>query len=195
MTRYDATNWAADRTDAEWDALAEEMRAAARQSAERRSESYERCDTDGFVSQWAHGLDAHAAATAIELCEARGLTRCSVLLDAETGEIASTHYKWGDYGPYWVLNDAAAEKAGKRFVNESRAERRATFVKNMAKKGFVVGTAEVRAEVKIVGGGTGRSGAVNCRPAVVPLVSHLRENRITITDRTQPHWASLVFKD
>jgi len=195
MTRYDSLNWAADRTDAEWDALAAEMRAAAAEQAARRAASWESCDTDGFVSQWASGLDSHASACAVELCEARGLTICSVLLDAETGEVASTHYKWGDYGPYWVLNDAAAEKAGKRFINESRAEKRATFVKNMAKKGFVVGTAEVRAEVKIVGGGTGLSGAVNCRPAVVPLVSHLREGKIRITDRTQPHWAPLVFKD
>lgn len=193
MATYTSVNWNTDRTDAEWDALADELQASMKAEYERAHESFERCDTDGFVSQWASRLGGDADGAAVELCKRRGLTTVSVLLDAETGEIASTHHAWGQYGAYWVLNDAAAEKAGKRFVNESRASKQATFVKNMLAKGFKVGTAEVRAEVKIVGGGTGLSGAVNCRAAVVPLVSRLKANDVKIVDTELPPWAPLVF--
>lgn len=194
MTSYSSINWDATYTDAEWDAMAESLRASMKAQYDAAVKSFERCDTDGFLSQWASRMTGDADGAAVELCKARGLTTVSVLLDIETGEIASTHHKWGDFGPFWVLNDAAAEKSGKRFVNESQAQRKATFLKNMAAKGFKVGTAEVRAEVKIVGGGTGIGGAVNCRAAVVPLVSRLKAYDVVVTDTELPPWAPLVFK-
>lgn len=179
-------NWNADRTATEWNELAAQLGQEQRRRSEQARESFERCDTDGFLSQWADQLGSAEAGCGIQLAENGGYTVTKVLLDAETGEIASTHAKWGDWGPYWVLNDAAANKAGKRFVNESQAQKLSTFQANMRKKGYTVGTAEVRGEVKIVGGGMGLAGAANCRAAIVPIVARLKDNDVRVIDRQRP---------
>lgn len=138
------TDWNADRTPAEWAELAEKMRDEAKRCRQSAYESYERCDTDGFLSQWASGQMAAKYDWAAQLADKQGVHEAMALFDAETGEVASTLQKSGQWGLYWVLNDAAAEKLGKRFVNQSKASKGATFKRNMRKHGVTVGLINVR---------------------------------------------------
>ena len=131
---------------------AEEWREQARASRKRSADSFERCDTDGFMSQWASDLTAREYELKAELAETGAWTYARALFDAETGEVASTHVADGQWGLYWVLNDAATAKYGKRFLNESKAATSEKRAAAMRKKGFTVGKVKVAAYVAMTGG-------------------------------------------
>lgn len=152
-------------------------------SAEERA-SFERCDTDGFVSQWANNRMASYHRMSADLAEAGGKAEHTALFHLD-GTVASTHQAEGQYGPFWVLNDAAAERFGKRFVTLSKArngERR--YAANRA-KGFTVGTILVDSYTDMVGNGRGLGAALTVRTVVKPSVEALRKGDYTIvtTDR------------
>lgn len=60
---------------------ATEERRLAAEAESARQESYERSDTDGFVSQWASGLTAQKHRLQAELAESGGKTEASALFD------------------------------------------------------------------------------------------------------------------
>jgi hypothetical protein len=70
----DAQNAAMERSDDddERDAAAE-LRAKAAQHEQDAADSFERCDTDGFVSQWASGLNAQVARANAQIAEDGGM--------------------------------------------------------------------------------------------------------------------------
>jgi hypothetical protein len=152
---------------------AEDHRAAAAESARRRAESYDRCDTDGFVSQWASGLLDQEHQAWADLLDNGGKTRMRVLMNLD-GTVASTHLGYGKYGAYWVLNDAAATRYGKRFFSESEAGSAARRRKTHAAKGFTFGTIEVDGYVTTSGSGTGLSGATSVRVVTLASVEALK---------------------
>jgi hypothetical protein len=154
---------------AEWDALAEK--------------SFQRCDTDGFLSQWASGITARKHRAEADLDEAGGLIEVQALFNLD-GTIASTHYNHGHYGACWVLNDATTARYSKRFVNPSRAQKAATRARNMRAKGFTVGTIRVRGYVDIVGSGTGLSGCASAYVATLPNVGALKDGDFEIVSTT-----------
>lgn len=141
---------------------AEDHRAAAKGSQKAAQESWDRSDTDGFLSQWASGLTAQEHLAWADLLDNGGKTRMRVLMNLD-GTVASTHLHYGQYGPSWVLNDDAAARFGKRFVNESEAASAARRRAAMAKKGFTFGTILVDGYVTVQGSGKGLSGAASCR--------------------------------
>jgi len=56
----------------------------------QREESFDRCDTDGFVSQWVHGLGSAKAQKEAEIALHGGMAAFRCLVDLETGELRST---------------------------------------------------------------------------------------------------------
>ena len=56
---------------------ADEYRAEAAQSSRDAADSFERCDTDGFLSQWASGLNARLALAKADLAEHGGIAAFS----------------------------------------------------------------------------------------------------------------------
>ena len=163
---------------------AEQWREQARQSAQRRAESWDRSDTDGFMSQWASGVMADEYETCAVLAEDGGLTTTRALFFAETGEVASTHFRYGDWGPYWVLNDKAAEAFGKRFLSESKASTGEKQRAAMVKKGFTVGQVRVKGYVALRGKYTVSAG-------IFPDLDALKagEFEVVETDSTpNEHW-------
>ena len=116
---------------------AEEFRAMAQQCRDERAASWERCDTDGFLSQWANQSMSYTYDDAAVIAE-NGYTveRCSIFnID---GEIMDAEQRDGDYGFYWFIPKADGKA---RFFTESMAQNRKVAVKNNAKKGYYVGTA------------------------------------------------------
>ena len=159
---------------------AQEYRDEAAAMRQRSADSFERCDSDGFVSQWADNVLASEAMAKAALAEKGGVIDAPALFLAD-GTLASTHYRTdGQYGPYWVLNNRAAEAYGKRFFSPSRAQKAATRRKNNAAKGFTVGTIRVAGHVTLAGGGTGLAGAMSVRPITRPDIDALKAGRFDI---------------
>lgn len=160
-------------------AAATDLRTEAAEWDRCAAESFERSDTDGFLSQWASGITARKLRAQADLAEAGGMIEIEALFNLD-GTVASTHYGYGQYGPYWRLNDVATAHYGKRFLNPSKARKAATRKRNMQAKGFTVGTIKVRGYVDIVGSGTGLSGCASAQVATLPVVDDLREGRYEI---------------
>jgi hypothetical protein len=155
----------------------QDLRDKANEARLSARESFERCGDDGFVTQKASEISADRYELEAELLENGGLMdTVALFLD---GELASTHLGFGQYGSYWVLNDAAAEKYGKRFFSGSRAT---NFVERDRAKGFTWGTIRVRGYVTIKGSGKGFSGLYSCRAVTLPIVEDLKSNNFEIIE-------------
>lgn len=148
--------------------LAADLRAEADRHERERHESWDRSDTDGFLSQWASGLSASLARAKANLIEQGNVAEFSALFDLE-GQVISTHSGWGQYGPYFRLTDEAAERFGRRFINPSMANDPAREHANNAKKGVAVGTIRVAAYADLRG-----QSATSVGVCILPDVDALR---------------------
>lgn len=173
-------------------AKAADLRAQAAERDRAAAESFERSDTDGFLSQWASGLTAQKLRAEADLVEAGGLVTAEALFDL-AGNVASTHLHYGQYGPAWVLDDEHTDaNGGRRFVNESRARSGAKRHAAMLAKGYTVGLVSVRGYVTIAGSGTGLSGAASCYVSTRPVAEELKARNFTVitTDKgPEEDWA------
>ncbi len=134
-------------------AEATRLRARAGQSHARREESFERCDTDGFLSQWAHGLSADRCAAQAEVLEHGGHAQFVGLFEVATGRRVPARIISTEFGPRWMVCDPSTGRAtGVFYPTGSRS-----------RKQKAAGLEERRewaaAEAKIVGRGTGLSGS------------------------------------
>lgn len=141
-----AAVWHEDRTPEQWAELAETFRGYARDRAQSAIDSFDRCDTDGFLSQWASNSMATHYRVAAELCDTQGLAEHPALFDLD-GNLVSTRMIDGTYGAAWVTTDAHVAAGGRRFVNPSRAAKAQTRYDNLRKKGYVLGTVRMRSGV------------------------------------------------
>lgn len=100
----------------------QKLREQSEDCARRSVESFERSDTDGFVSQWCNDTLSRDYARAAELADQANLSVFKVLVDAQTGELVANtihifesrfhygnEYKWavrraGDQKAQWVTD-------------------------------------------------------------------------------------------
>lgn len=68
----------------------ERLETEAKDAKRREEESFERCDTDGFLSQWANSMTASLNRRKIEILKNGGYARFDVLVHAETGWVIAT---------------------------------------------------------------------------------------------------------
>ncbi len=73
--------------------VAKELREAAKQYRRDAHESFERCDTDGFLSQWAFGVTASQREREADLADNGNLGLFPALLD-ESGQVHARVYKF-----------------------------------------------------------------------------------------------------
>jgi len=159
-----ATETATDAQKADYAAC---LREAAAAHEDKAAESFQRCDTDGFVSQWADGISAQLKRAQADLAEAGNVSEFPCLIDAETGETVDAaevtvycKFSYSHKGQ-WVLSDAAARKYGRKWFPtgaRSRAQR---------KHGLKEGTETAPAKAIIAGSGKGLAGAASCYVAIV----------------------------
>lgn len=152
----------------------DQWRADAQQSHRDADESWERSDTDGFLSQWASNSLASEYEAAARLAEQDGLTEVQALFNLD-GTIASTHPGYNEQWDrdYWVLNDAAADRYGRRFYNPSAAKKAAVRNANDRKKGFTVG------RIRVAGYAT-LAGSLTLHGVIRPVVDDLRSGAYDI---------------
>ena len=115
---------------------ADDYMAKAAKCRDDEMESWDRCDTDGFLSQWALQQLTHAY-RAMAAMARNGWEMETTAVFNLAGDLVSTDSRMGQYGPYWLvrLADGSVD-----FFNESNAKNDARRVANNAKKGYYVGT-------------------------------------------------------
>jgi len=133
---------------------AEQLDAAAAAHRKEAADSFDRCDTDGFISQWASGICTREAELQAEIVRNGGKAEFWGLYTADGKRVAAKMIE-GQYGLVWLLRDDAADTFGRRFVpvnieGKSRVQKKLglTEVKEIAP-----------AEAFITGRGHGLSGS------------------------------------
>lgn len=125
-------------------------------AADKRNESFERCDTDGFLSQRCHDLNSSVSARKAEIAADGGYAVFLGLFDRATGERVPAVLCDGEYGSYWRLCDPKTGRfltGSNAFINDTRGPRGA-----VTKRGFVVLGEWATANAKVGGSGRGLSG-------------------------------------
>lgn len=115
----------------------------ARQCYARQQESYDRCDTDGFLSQWAAGQMANRYHHLARLARQGWSWDYHALFDLE-GNLVPAKYLETRYGWSWAL--LASDDPDSRIIgwfNESSAQDPKRARANNAKKGFYLGLVRV----------------------------------------------------
>lgn len=93
---------------------AEDLRREAQAHEAAAQESFDRCDTDGFLSQWAHGINAELARTKAEIADNGGVMPFEVLMEGERRVDAKLID--GKFGAVWLLSDEEETRFGRRFI-------------------------------------------------------------------------------
>lgn len=139
---------------------ADEYRAEAAAHEAAREESFQRCDTDGFLTQWAHGKTAELARAKAKLAEAGGTSEFPGLFRRDTGErVRAKLVSWKcryTYRTKWAWSfrheDGSVDRS-KRLLPDTRTTRGKLW-----KQGFEVRMETAPAAAKMDGEGTGLSG-------------------------------------
>jgi len=132
-----------------------ELLAEATACEQRKEESFERCDTDGFLSQWANGINANLYRRQAELVANGGMARFPGLFEGDrrvAAKLIETRF-----GESWILRDDEAAKFGRKFIpnsydNNSKIQR---------KLGLHQKPEHAPARAKIMSNGTGLSGCAS----------------------------------
>lgn len=114
-------------------AEADRLLAEGKEAMRRRQESWERSDTDGFLSQWAHGMTDELNRRKAEILRDGGCSLFRCLIDAKTGEVLADRvhsfpnrdFPW-QVDRRWRLPEGRAAAAGRRWVpvgERSRVQR------------------------------------------------------------------------
>ena len=133
---------------------AAEYRAEAKEWADRERESWERSDTDGFLSQWASGLSQRLAIRRAELIENGRIGYFVGLYDGDR-RVAAKQIR-GQYGWVWLLRDDEAAKYGRKFIPVAPYDGVSRVQKSLG-LAEIGETAPAWADIK--GSGTGLSGS------------------------------------
>lgn len=143
----------------------EQLRAKAKIQDDRAEKSFQRCDTDGFLSQWANNIGADRDRKQAKLLENGGYARFPVLCDSEGNVICHTirtfynpHPRgWGEIkADRWQLPDDLADKLGRKWIPVGYNSRIQKQLGLHEEDRWFPAVAE------IMGGGTGMAGAANC---------------------------------
>lgn len=128
MTSTDYT-----RTATEWRELAREARRTAH-------DSFVNSDTDGFLSQWANDQMAIRYEQCAKLAELGWIREVPAAFSLD-GELLSTDYRNGEWGPYFLVRNGDERPT---FLSVSQAQHPKVARRNEERKGFRTGTVRVR---------------------------------------------------
>ena len=136
----------------------EKLRTEAAEAAHSAAESFERCDTDGCLSQWADRITATLKNTQADLLDAGGVAEFPGLFEGERRVEAKLIE--GKFGPVWLVLGQQDEDRFGRFVPYGRRSRKQKTL------GLHEAKETASAAAKIAGEGRGLAGAANCRVTV-----------------------------
>lgn len=140
---------------------AAELRAEAADHDLKAHESRERCDTDGFISQWADGLMAAEKRLQADIEEAGGRALFPALFDL-AGNLVPAKQMQGQWGTYWAVLDDNGRITGTWFTPSKSSNARRARAADAA-KGYYVGYVMAAAKAEIRGGNATSCSAVAVR--------------------------------
>ena len=121
------------------------LRERAEEHRRREQESFDRCDTDGYVSQWCSSISARDADEAAALADRGDLSVFPVLVDAVTGELVAitihvfqNRYSYGNEYK-WAVRRQGAQKA--EWVTDFKRE--SNFGKKGLRKAWMIAPAKL----------------------------------------------------
>jgi len=132
-------------------------------SFEKERESFDRCDTDGFVSQWCHNLSGQQDHLQAKILENGGKSTFPGLFHRGSGvrvkaKLVSVYNRFSySHEPKWMVLDSN-DKA----VLWLPALKTRQKLSKLYKLGFMERDERAPAKAKIAGHGTGFSGLVTC---------------------------------
>lgn len=130
----------------------DQLQAEAAQHTQDAAESFERCDTDGFMSQWASGMMAEEKRLQASIQDNGGKAEFLALFDLN-GNLVPAKYIETRYGWAWgILADTDPDSRFIGWFNPSRASTAKRALANDRKKGYQVGYALAPAKAKLQGG-------------------------------------------
>lgn len=161
-------------------AQAAQLRTEAAAHWQEKADSFERCDTDGFLSQWESGLMASRKEAEAALIERGGVQEFATLFDLD-GNWVPCRIVEGKYGPSWMILDAEGKRTGEYVPY--RPKRRDT----LAKRGYVEGYAMFPARIDYIECGRGvtnvRVGSVRTSKDHEPPVRIISRDRFLDSTR------------
>jgi hypothetical protein len=156
----------------------DELRQMARDCYKRSADSFDRCDTDGFLSQWANDQTARVYEAAASLAENGWVAEMPALFDLD-GNLLDARPVSGRYGTSWMITEADGSR---RFVGFSHAAKAARRRAHYEKKGVREGT--IRRRVVLA---TGNGNGINLSLVDLPDRDH-PEVEIVSTDDPGPDY-------
>ena len=157
---------------------AAELRNNANAHDREAAASFDRCDTDGFVSQWASGINAQKDRLQADIID-NGGTRTMIALFDLNGNWVPAKVIDGQYGQSWAVLDTNGRHTG--VYAPFHPARRNT----MTKRGYLEGYASFPAVAVITGGGRGTGGAASC---YVTAVKACPETTPPVAIETTDRW-------
>lgn len=125
------------------DQAPEFYRDMARKERVEQADSWERSDTDGFLSQWAAGQMASIYMLAAQVAEKEGTWEFDAVFDID-GNLQLAEEREGEWGSYWLVRK---DDGSTVLFSPSKAKKPETRQANDAKKGFQMGTVRMLAGV------------------------------------------------
>ena len=141
---------------------ATELRNKAAAQDKEAAASFERCDTDGFLSQWASGISAELNRAKAAIIEDGGVAEFIGLYEGDRRVKAKQGYKKfnGYTSYYWLVHEDETElreARGKPFFPQGERSR------VLKQHGLTERREMAPAAAKIHGTGTGLAGCATCR--------------------------------
>jgi hypothetical protein len=102
-------------SDTQTNTTAEELRAEAARLDDRAAESFDRCDTDGALSQWSATATAMLRRAEAALIDDGGRHNFPCLFTLD-GDIVPSRLRSGRYGQYWTIEDGGTVNHPKRMA-------------------------------------------------------------------------------
>ena len=146
---------------------AQELKARAAAHARAAGDSFERSDTDGALTQWAHGVNGERDLLASEIAENGGYHRFPALFD-RNGALVHAREIETRHGWRWLITDPRDPNGPGQWFRESGAKDWRKRLAFNASKGYFVGSVLLPAVAVTRGSGTGLSGACSVRAVAVP---------------------------
>jgi hypothetical protein len=125
------------------DRSADEFRAEANACLERVARSQEESDTDGYLSQWANGVQSRLYRYAAELVDAGGKVVRAGLFTSDGTYLPRARYVKTRYGMAWRIDDPVSGRP--IWFRPSHAQTGERKLATDREKGFTVGLVEATA--------------------------------------------------
>lgn len=142
---------------------AKQLREASSRKAQEASDSFDRCDTDGFLSQWASSLNSQLDRANAELLEAGGVYEFEAVFDLD-GNYKPALKIQTRYGSAWSLVDSSGKFLNPPVFLPYRPVKASTI----KKKGYTIGIVIRNANAKL-------AGKVNVGVDIVPTEGWIKE--------------------